>query len=81
MPRRKPRQYLKPLTDDQRRAQEILSFDDLPLFGIHFSRAHIYKLIASKKFPPVVHIGVQRVGFDRDAIMAHIAKIKAGRAA
>ena len=66
----------KPLTDQQRRGQEILGFTDLPLFGLHYSRGHIYKLIKAGEFPPLVRIGGNRVGFARESIVGHVATIK-----
>ena len=75
--KRKYQHHDDALTADQKRAQDLLSFDDLRLFGIRYSRGHLYRLIKAKKFPQPVRLGEARVAFAREAIVEHIAKIKA----
>jgi prophage regulatory protein len=66
------------LTLDERRGQDLLSFDDLRLFGIRYSRAHLYRLIKAGSFPQPVRLGEARVAFVRDEIVAWIEGLGRG---
>jgi predicted DNA-binding transcriptional regulator AlpA len=68
----KPRKAVQDLSPDDRRAQELLSFEDLVLFGIHYSKQHVYKLIAQGLFPRPVRLGRNRVRFKRRSILEYI---------
>jgi prophage regulatory protein len=74
--RRPPYKPARPLTLEERRGQNLLSFDDLRLFGISYTRAHLYRLINAKKFPKPVRLGEARVAFVREDIEAWIEAIK-----
>lgn len=69
---------LPPLTPEEKRGQDLLGFDDLRLFGIRYSRAHLYRLIKAGKFPRPVRLGEARVAFVREQIIAHVDGIKQG---
>jgi prophage regulatory protein len=55
-------------TLDDVRGQDLLSFRDLRLFGIRFSRAHIYRLINAGRFPAPVKVGGRCIAFRRKDI-------------
>jgi len=65
-----------PLSLDERRSQALLSFDGLRLFGISYSRGHLYRLIKAGKFPRPVKLGENRVAFVRNDIVAWIDALK-----
>jgi predicted DNA-binding transcriptional regulator AlpA len=70
------------LTLDQRRGQELISFDELHLlYGIRLSRVQIKRLVAAKQFPQPVRLSSQRIAFVRAEIEAWIAERLAARAA
>ena len=39
------------MTDDERRGQILVGFDDLCLLGVPYSRQHLQRLIKEGKFP------------------------------
>ena len=59
-----------------RRGQELISYEDLSLFGIPYSRQHIQRLIAGEIFPKPVRIGLNRVAFRRSDILKFINNLK-----
>ena len=64
------------LSPEQRRARELLWWDDLPLFGIRYTRQHLYRLIANDRFPKPVRVGLNRVAFRSDDIKQWIASLE-----
>ena len=61
-----------------RRDQQLIPFADLALFGISFSRPHLYRMIKAGAFPEPVRLGPNRVAFRREAIQEYIDNLETG---
>ena len=46
-----------------KRTADLLTFADIKLLGIPYSRAHLYRLIKAGKFPRPVRLSEARVAF------------------
>ena len=63
-----------------RHADYFVSLADLrPDYGLPFSRAHIYKLIASGDFPKPFRLSPGRVGYTHGQIIALVRKRSTAR--
>jgi len=62
------------LTPEQVRVQLLLSFKDLRVLGIPYSRAHLYRLIRADAFPRPVSLSESRVAFRCEEVMAWISE-------
>jgi prophage regulatory protein len=72
MKQRKYCPIAKDMTLAERREQDLLSIEQLCLFGIRHSRATIYRMIRRGEFPPPIKISPGRVAFVREDIAAWI---------
>ena len=64
---------------DERKAQDLLNFQDLSLFGIMYRRRHLIRLIEEGRFPRPIKLGEKRIAFVRDHILAWIEVRKGER--
>lgn len=55
-----------------KRQIKLISFEELRLKGINYTRQHIYKKIADGTFPPQVELGQHRVAFVEEDIDNYI---------
>ena len=62
----------RPLTHEEHRGKLLLSYDDLRLFGIPYTRSHIWRRVKEGTFPAPVRIGDNRVAWRREAIIEFI---------
>ena len=46
----------------------IITYNDLPAFGIKFTRVHINRLIAEGEFPAAIRLSKNRIGWSRQSI-------------
>jgi hypothetical protein len=46
----------------------IITYNDLPAFGIRFTRVHINRLIAKGEFPAAIRLSTNRIGWSRRSI-------------
>jgi predicted DNA-binding transcriptional regulator AlpA len=51
-----------------RRTADLLTYDDIKLLGIRYCRAHLYRLIKTRKFPRPVRLSAGRVAFRQEDI-------------
>jgi predicted DNA-binding transcriptional regulator AlpA len=63
------------LTPSERREQMLLSYDDLRLFGINYSREHLSRRMKEGTFPRAVALGRNRVAWRREEIIAFIESL------
>jgi len=66
-------------TIEERRAADLIEYDDLPLFGVRFSRQWLRKLIKAKRFPKPVKLGGARIAWVRSEIVEHVETLKQQR--
>ena len=66
--------------DAPRRARRIITFKELSEYGVLHSSRQLYRLEAANKFPKRVPIGLGRVGWVADEIIAHVDAQIASRA-
>jgi predicted DNA-binding transcriptional regulator AlpA len=63
---------------DARIDQQLIGYGDLKLFGITFSRPHLYRLIKEGKFPSTVKLSENRVAFRRKDLQDYIDNLETG---
>jgi predicted DNA-binding transcriptional regulator AlpA len=66
--KRKRDQRKPPLTQEDRRARELLSRRDLQLFGINYSRTTLWKWIKEGRFPAPLSITAKAQVWPREEI-------------
>jgi prophage regulatory protein len=58
----------------------LLTYKDLKAMGISFSREHLYRLEASRKFPRRIYLSPQKIAWFEDEILAWLTERDAERA-
>jgi prophage regulatory protein len=60
--------------------RRFIGYKQLKDIGITFSREHLWRLEAANRFPKRIYLSPQKVVWDLDEVLSHVARLAAERA-
>lgn len=60
--------------------RRLVGYKQLKDIGITFSREHLWRLEAANRFPRRIYLSPQKVVWDLDEVLSHVARLAAERA-